>query len=139
MKAKTTTNKKTMKKAINTVVEENIIVDKPFELDYKGIIFDGKVRKMLVEGVLQDIKGCIESKTNGLVEVIYEDYSLADHEFGFKLYAQKSANCKRQMFYEATAAIVSMVNYMLQGGNEQYDVAVSTEDNKLEVEFVSNW
>ena len=103
------------------------------------IVFNTEVRKTLVEGILQDIKGYFESKTDGSVEITYEDYSLKAHEFGFKLFVKKGADCKKQMFSEAASAIVNAVNYIFPGGNEQYDVAVFTEDDKLEVEIVSNW
>lgn len=123
--------KKISKKSRIAAVEE--------QLDEQSILFNGNMRKMLVEGVLQDIKGYIDSKTNGLVEVTYEDYNIGTQEFGFKLFALKTKKCKMQMFHEATAAIVSAVNYMFQGNNEQYDISIFTEDDKLEVEFVSNW
>lgn len=74
-----------------------------------------------------------------MVEITYEDYNLKAHEFGFKLFVKKGADCKKQMFSEAASAIVNAVNYIFPGGNEQYDVAVFTEDDKLEVEIVSNW
>lgn len=60
-----------------------------------SIVFDSKMRKALVEGVIQDIKGYFENKTNGLVEVTYDDYALDGHEFGFKLHTAKSAECKK--------------------------------------------
>ena len=104
-----------------------------------SIVFDGKMRKTLVEGVIQDIKGYFDSRTNGLVEVTYDDYALNGHEFGFKLHAVKSAECKKQMFSETVSAIVNAINYMFQGDNENYDIAVFTEDDALEVELVSNW
>ena len=134
---------KTMKTALKKLKKENAIANSstamPFELAGDAIVFNGKMRKMLVEGVLQDIKGFIKSKTNGLVEVVYEDYQLGSYEFGFKLYASKSSKCTMQMFYEATAAIVSAVNYMFQGNDEQYDVIVLSDLGKLEVEFISKW
>ena len=103
------------------------------------IVFDGNARKTFVEGMLQDIKGYFESKTNGLVEVTYEDYSLKNHEFGFKVLVAKGPKCKKQMFSETASAIVNAVNYLFPGGNEQYDIAVFSESNKLEFEIVSNW
>ena len=115
-------------------------VNASMNLDVKDhIIFDGKMRKMLVEGVLQDLKGYIENKTNGLVEISYDDYNLKNHEFGFKLYIIKSSKCTKQMYNESTTAIVNAINYMFQGNNEQYDIMIFTEDNKLEIEFVSKW
>ena len=103
------------------------------------IVFDGNMRKVFVEGIVQDIKGFFESKTDGLVEVTYEDYVLEGHEFGFKLYVVKSAKCKKQMFSEATSAIINIVNYMFPGGDEQYGITVLSEDSRLEIEIVSNW
>ena len=104
-----------------------------------NIVFDSKMRKTLVEGVIQDLKGYFDSRTNGLVEVTYDDYDLSGHEFGFKLHAVKSAECKKQMFSETVSAIVNAINYMFQGDSEDYDIAVFTEDGALEVEIVSNW
>lgn len=104
-----------------------------------NIVFDSKMRKTFVEGVFQDIKGYFENKTDGLVEVTYDDYALDGHEFGFKLRAIKSAECRRQMFSETVSAIVNVVNYMFQGDSENYDIAICTEDGLLEVEIVSNW
>ena len=114
---------------------------KTTNVDYAvgSILFDSKMRKTLVEGVIQDIKGYFENKTNGLVEVTYDDYALDGHEFGFKLHAVKRAECKKQMFSETVSAIVNAINYMFQGDIENYDVAVFTEDGALEVELVSNW
>ena len=103
------------------------------------ILFNGEVRKMLVEGILQDIKGYFESKTDGLVEIMYEDYNLKAHEFGFKLLVKKGAKCKKQMFSEVTSAVVNTINYAFPGGSEQYDISIFTEDAKLEIEIVSNW
>ena len=112
---------------------------KNFELPESCIVFNGKTRKTLVEGVLQDIKGIYESKTNGLVNISYEESKLGDHEFCFKLAVSKGKCCKKQMFYEVSAAVVGAVNYMFQGNSEQYDISMSTDDDKLEVELVSNW
>ena len=103
------------------------------------IVFDGNARKTFVEGIVQDIKGYFENKTNGLVEVTYEDYSLKNHELGFKVLVAKGPKCKKQMFSETASAIANAVNYLFPGGNEQYDIAVFSEDNKLEFEIVSNW
>ena len=103
------------------------------------IVFDGNARKTFVEGMLQDIKGYFESKTNGLVEVTYEDYYLKNHEFGFKVLVVKGTKCKKQMFSETASAIANAVNYLFPGGNDQYDITVFSEDNKLEFEIVSNW
>ena len=103
------------------------------------IVFDDNARKTFVEGMLQDIKGYFESKTNSLVEVTYEDYSLKNHEFGFKVIVSKGTKCKKQMFSETASAIVNAVNYLFPGGNDQYDITVFSEDSKLEFEIVSNW
>ena len=103
------------------------------------IVFDGNARKTFVEGIVQDIKGYFESKTNGLVEVTYEDYSLKNHEFGFKVLVAKGPKCKKQMFSETASAIANAMNYLFPGGNDQYDIAVFSEDSKLEFEIASNW
>ena len=103
------------------------------------IVFNTEVRKTLVEGILQDIKGYFESKTDGLVEITYEDHNLKAHEFGFKLFVKKGADCKKQMFSEVTSAVVNTINYAFPGGSEQYDISIFTEDSKLEIEIVSNW
>ena len=123
--------KKTIKKATKAV--------KSLKNESDCIVFDGNARKTFVEGMLQDIKGYFESKTSGLVEVTYEDYSLKNHEFGFKVLVAKGPKCKKQMFSETASAIVNAVNYLFTGGNEQYDIAVFSEDSKLEFEIVSNW
>ena len=123
--------KKTIKKAAKDV--------KSLKNESDCIVFDGNARKTFVEGMLQDIKGYFESKTNGLVEVTYEDYSLKNHEFGFKVLVAKGPKCKKQMFSQTASAIVNAVNYLFPGGNEQYDIAVFSEGNKLEFEIVSNW
>lgn len=108
------------------------VVDSP-------ILFNGEVRKMLVEGVLQDVKGYFESKTDGLVDISYEDYNLKNHEFGFKLHVLKTSKCKKQMFSEVSSAVVNAVNYVFPGENEQYDITIFTEDGRLDIEIVSNW
>lgn len=103
------------------------------------ILFNCEVRKMLVEGVLQDVKGYFESKTDGLVDISYEDYNLKNHEFGFKLHVLKTSKCKKQMFSEVSSAVVNAVNYAFPGENEQYDITIFTEDGRLDTEIVSNW
>ena len=123
--------KKTIKKAIKAV--------KFLKNESDCIVFDGNARKTFVEGMLQDIKGYFESKTNGLVEVTYEDYSLKNHEFGFKVLVAKGPKCKKQMFSETASAIANAMNYLFPGGNDQYDIAVFSEDSKLEFEIVSKW
>lgn len=101
--------------------------------------FGTEMRKHFVQSVLQDIKSFIEAKSGGLVEVSYEDYSLKGHEFGFKLHVVRGDECCKQMYFDASAAAVNIVNYMFRGDNEQYDIAIAAEDNALEVSFVSNW
>lgn len=103
------------------------------------IVFNTEVRKTLVEGILQDIKGYFESKTDGLSEVSYEDYNLKNHEFGFKLHVLKTSKCKKQMFFEVIDAVVNAINYAFPGGDDHYDITISTEDDKLEIEIISNW
>ena len=127
----TVKTKKTIKKATKAM--------KSLKNESDCIVFDGNARKTFVEGMLQDIKGYFECKTNGLVEVTYEDYSLKNHEFGFKVLVVKGTKCKKQMFSETASAIANAVNYLFPGGNDQYDITVFSEDNKLEFEIVSNW
>ena len=121
------------------IAKKAIVEDIAYALPDDCIVFDTKARKTFVEGVLADIKGYFESKTDGLVEISYEDYSLKNHEFGFKLQASRTSKCKKQMFVNAASAIVNSINYMFRGDNEQYDIAICTEEDKLVVEFVSNW
>ena len=123
--------KKTIKKAAKDVAS--------LKNESTCIVFDGNARKTFVEGIVQDIKGYFENKTNGLVEVTYEDYSLKNHEFGFKVFVVKGTKCKKQMFLETANAIANAVNYLFPGGNEQYDITVFSGDSKLEFEIVSNW
>ena len=93
----------------------------------------------VVEGVLQDIKGYFEHKTNGKVVVKYDDFTLKDHEFGFKLYVEKTSSCKKQMWSEVSSAVVNVVNFMFSMDNSTIDVSICAENGKLEVEVVSKW
>ena len=103
------------------------------------ILFNGDMRKVFVEGVLQDIKGYFEHKTNGKVVVKYDDFTLKDHEFGFKLYVEKTSSCKKQMWSEVSSAVVNVVNFMFSMDNSTIDVSICAENGKLEVEVVSKW
>lgn len=103
------------------------------------VVFNSEMRKALVEGVLQDLKGYIESKTNGLVELSYEDYSQKGHEFGFRLFATRSQACKKQLFQEACDAVSNAIDYMFPGECNDYDISLSKTSTVLEIEFVSNW
>ena len=103
------------------------------------ILFNTQMRKTFVEGVLQDVKGYFESKTNGKVEVSYEDFNLKNHEFGFKMLMSKEKDCTKQMFSEASSAFVNIINYMFSGESDQYDVSFSSSNDKVELEIVSNW
>ena len=125
--------------AKKAVAKAKIAIEDAAVKQQDAIVFNGKMRRLLVEGILQDIKGYFESVTDGLVEVTYGDHILKGHEFGFKVYAVKGANCTKQMFSEASSAVVNAVNYIFPSGNEQYGITVSTEDGKLEIEIVSNW
>ena len=127
----TVKTKKTIKKVVKDVAS--------LKNDSTCIVFDCNAPKTFAKGIIQDIKGYFESKTNGLVEVTYEDYSLKNHEFGFKVLIVKGTKCKKQMFLETSSAIVNAVNYLFPSGNDQYDITVFSEDNKLEFEIVSNW
>jgi len=110
------------------------------EEQQQPILFNGSMRKTFVEGVLQDIKGMLEQKTDGKVAVLYADYELKGHEFGFTLVAEKTSKCSKQMWSEASSAIVNAVNYMFPADGMNMDVTICAEDNSaLEVELVSNW
>lgn len=115
------------------------VSDAMAETREEHMLFDGQMRKTFVEGVLQDIKGWFESKTDGKVEVMYEDFSLKGHEFGFKIAMSKGRGCTKQMFSESSSAFVNLVEYMFRGDAEQYDISYATTSSKVEVEFVSNW
>ena len=133
--------KKNVKKNTKKNVKSN---DKEFSIDNDNVIlFNGKMRKTFVEGILQDIKGYFENKTDGKVVVSYEDFDLKGHEFGFRLNVEKSNKCKKQMWSEATSAIVNIVNYMFPTDSTHMDISICTEDSiaggKLEVDFVSMW
>lgn len=112
-------------------------------MDTEPILFNKDMRKTFVEGVLQDIKGYFENKTNGTVAISYEDYKLKNYEFGFKLIAKKI--CTKQIWSETTSAIVNVINYILPSnvenddGNSSFDISFCIEDDKLEVEVVSCW
>ena len=97
------------------------------------------MRKIFIEGIFQDIKGYFENQTNGKIEIMYENYDLANHEFGFKMHVNKTPKCSKQMFNEACSAIVNTFTYMFRGDSEQYDMSFMTEDDKLDIEWVSNW
>ena len=103
------------------------------------ILFNTKMRKTFVEGILQDAKGYFESKTDGKVEVTYEDIMLKNHEFGFKMHFSKGKKCTKQMFNEASNAFVNVMQYMFSSDIEHYDLTFTTQPGLVELEFVSNW
>lgn len=104
------------------------------------IVFDSAMRKTFLKGVLQAIKEYFESKTDGKVEVSYEDYVIGSHEFGFKLKIKRSIDCSKQLFSEVRSAICNVVNYMLPADEfEKFDLTIFTEDGLLEFEILSNW
>ena len=103
------------------------------------IVFNGSMRKSLVEGVIQDIKGRLELMTDGKVSVMYEDFNINNHEFGFKIQLLREDKCTKQMFNEVSCALVNAFNYMFPADNDEYDVSFCTSRDKVEVEFVSNW
>ena len=94
------------------------------DVDRSPILFNTEMRRTFIKGVLQDIKGYFESKTDGKVEVSYEDHGVGSHEFGFKLKIKRGLDCSKQMFSEASAAVCNIVNYMLPAD---------------EFEILSNW
>lgn len=103
------------------------------------IIFNTEMRKTFVKGVLQDAKGYFESKTDGKVEVEYEEFSLKNHEFSFRICLSKGKGCTKQMFNEVSGAFINVMGYMFQGEFDQYDIGFSTTSSKTEAEIVSNW
>ena len=110
------------------------------DADRSPILFNTEMRRTFIKGVLQDIKGYFESKTNGKVEVYYEDHGVGSHEFGFKLKIKKGLDCSKQMFSEASAAVCNVVDYMLPADEfEKFDLTTFTEDELVEFEILSNW
>lgn len=104
------------------------------------IVFDDSIRKVFVRGVLEDIKGYFESKTDGKVEISYEERDLGSYEFGFKLTAKRGIECTRQLFSEAEDAIVNVVDFMFPAAEDRMlDVSSSREAGLLEVEIYSAW
>lgn len=124
---------KTTKKTMKRVLSNN-----------NCIIFDSNMRKTFVEGVMQDVKGYFENKTDGKVSVSYEEKPLKNHEFCFKMYVKKEDDCTRQMWSEVTSAIVNIVSYMFPASSANniepaIDVMFCSDTKSLEVEVVSNW
>lgn len=110
------------------------------DVDRSPILFNTEMRRTFIKGVLQDIKGYFESKTDGKVEVSYEDHGVGSHEFGFKLKIKRGLDCSKQMFSEASAAVCNIVNYMLPADEfEKFDLTTFTEDELVEFEILSNW
>lgn len=103
------------------------------------ILFDGAMRKTFVKGVFQDMKGYFEMRSGGAVSVTYEDFTLKNHEFGFKMSLTRNDKCSKQMFNEVTGALINSMNYMFSADSDEYDLSFSTSHDKIEVEFVSNW
>ena len=110
------------------------------DADRSPILFNTEMRRTFIKGVLQDIKGYFENKTNGKVEVYYEDHGVGSHEFGFKLKIKRGLDCSKQMFSEASAAVCNVVDYMLPADEfEKFDLTTFTEDELVEFEILSNW
>lgn len=110
------------------------------DIDRSPILFNTEMRKTFIKFFLQDIKGLFESKTDGKVEVSYEDHSVGSHEFGFKLKIKRGSDCSKQMFSEASDAICKVVNYMLPADEfEKFDLTTFTEDGLVEFEIISKW
>lgn len=131
-------------KTMTSKMKKMVSVKKTTDDGNLPILFNGKMRKTFVEGVLQDIKGMFEQKTDGKVAVTYVDHDIKNHEFGFRLTAEKTTKCSKQMWSEVTSAIVNLVNFMFpatddHGYHDNVDIVICTDDNKLEVELVSNW
>ena len=140
-----TTKKSSLKKTRKTTknMRKMSSISNQNEEDFDNsqpIVFNGKMRKTFIKGILQDIKGYFESKTDGKVEVSYEDYDVGSHEFGFKLKIKRGLDCSKQMFSEASAAVCNIMNYMLPADEfEKFDLTTFTEDELVEFEILSNW
>ena len=107
--------------------------------DNRPILFNSEIRKTFVKGVFQDIKGYFEMASNGMVSIIYEEFDIKIHEFGFKLKMSKNEKCSKQLFVEVSDALINTINYMFCGDESQYDVSISSYNDNIEIEFVSNW
>lgn len=129
--------KKTRKSTKN--MRKMVVGSDDGDVDRSPILFNTEMRKTFIKGVLQDIKGYFESKTDGKVEVSYEDHGIGSHEFGFKLKIKRGLDCSKQMFSEASAAVCNVVNYMLPVDEfEKFDLTTFTEDELVEFEILSN-
>lgn len=142
-KAKKRSNKAPSTTHVNTRTMKKMVAASlvPKEIE-KPIIFDGAMRKVFTEGVLQDIKGYFENKAEGLVEITYQDHEVKRREFGFKLIVEKTSNCTKQKWSEVSSAIVNIINYMFPMdsiGSDLLDVVISSNNNKLELQLISCW
>lgn len=133
--------KKTRKSTKNMRMRKMVaITSDDGDIDRSLILFNTEMRRTFIKGVLQDIKGYFESKTDGKVEVSYEDHGIGSHEFGFKLKIKREPDCSKQIFSEASAAVCNIVNYMLPADEfEKFDLITFTEDELVEFEILSNW
>ena len=133
--------KKTRKSTKNMRMRKMVaITSDDGDIDRSPILFNTEMRRTFIKGVLQDIKGYFESKTDGKVEVSYEDHGIGSHEFGFKLKIKRGPDCSKQMFSEASVAVCNIVNYMLPADEfEKFDLITFTEDELVEFEILSNW
>lgn len=141
---KTMTSKKALlkktRKSTKNMRKMVAITSDDGDVDRSPILFNTEMRRTFIKGVLQDIKGYFESKTDGKVEVSYEDHGVGSHEFGFKLKIKRGLDCSKQMFSEASAAVCNLVNYMLPADEfEKFDLTTFTEDELVEFEILSNW
>ena len=139
--SKKTTLKKTrkmmknMRKMVSTTID-----DIDCNTSKSPIVFNTEMRKTFIKGVLQDIKGYFESKTDGKVEVSYEEFELGSHEFAFKLKTRRSSDCSKQLFSEVGSAMCNVVNYMFPADEfEKFDLTTFVKDEMIEFEIVSNW
>lgn len=135
--SKKTNLKKTRKSTKNMRKMSTMSCD---ESNESSIIFNTEMRKIFIKGVLQDIKGYFENRTNGKVEITYEEFNLGSHEFAFKLKIKRGLDCSKQMFSEAGSAICNVVNYMFPADEfEKFDLTTFVDGELIEFDIISNW
>lgn len=136
---KATTSKKALlkktRKSTKNMRKMVAITGDDSDVDRSPILFNAEMRRTFIKGVLQDIKGYFENRTDGKVEVYYEDFNVESHEFGFKLKIKRGSDCSKQMFSEVSSAVCSLMNYMMPAA----DGSTFTEDELVEFEILSNW
>lgn len=138
---KTATSKKVSAKRASELVDGmRKMVAVPDDGNRSPIVFDREIRKIFVRGVLEDIKGYFESKTDGKVEITYEESDLGHYEFGFRLFVKQGSECSKQIFSEVSNAVENVVNYMFPPTDAKtHEISSFKEDECLEIEIYSAW